>query len=128
MFVVRPQFFLAIIGLIKKMAKTRFEDRKEVILYQQQNVDITNFENAVRAVAQKINDDYDLAGKQYDKVEKMCNDMISKLQDLKETFRLGRKWIGAAQNQLPDLEIRKLTKNNPTMKAKFEALDGEVKK
>lgn len=128
MFVVRPQFFLAIIGLIKKMAKTRFEDRKEVILYQQQNVDITNFENAVRAVAQKINDDYDLAGKQYDKVEKMCNDMISKLQDLKEAFRLGRKWIGAAQNQLPDLEIRKLTKNNPTMKAKFEALDGEVKK
>lgn len=122
MFVVRPQFFLAIIGLLKKMAKSRFEDRKEVILYQQQNVDITNFEAAVRSVADKINADYDNAGKQYDKVEKMCDDMIKKLTDLKEAFRLGQKWIGAAQNQLPDLEIRKLTKNNPTMKAKFEEL------
>lgn len=127
MFVVRPQFFLAIIGLLKKMAKSRFEDRKEVILYQQQNVDITNFEAAVRAVADKINTDYDNAGKQYDKVEKMCDDMIKKLTDLKEAFRLGQKWIGAAQNQLPDLEIRKLTKNNPTMKAKFEELKEENK-
>ena len=123
MFVVRPQFFLTIIGLIKNMAKTRFEYKKQVIQYQRENIDITNFENAVRVVAQKINDDYDNAGKQYDKVEKMCDDMIKRLTELKETFRLGQKWIGAAQNQLPELEIRKLTKNNPTMKEKFEELN-----
>lgn len=122
MFVVRPQFFLTIIGLIKNMAKTRFEYKKQVIQYQRENVDITNFENAVRVVAQKISDDYENAGKQYDKVEKMCDDMIKKLTDLKEVFRLGKKWIGVAQNQLPELEIRKLTKNNPTMKEKFEAI------
>lgn len=123
MFVVRPQFFLTIIGLIKNMAKTRFEYKRQVIQYQRENIDITNFENAVRVVAQKIADDYENANKQYDKVEKMCDDMIKKLTDLKEAFRLGSKWIGAAQNQLPDLEIRKLTKNNPTMKEKFEELD-----
>ena len=122
MFVVRPQFFMAIIGLIKNMAKSRFEYKKQVIQYQRENADITNFENAVKLVAQKISDDYENASKQYDKVEKMCDDMIKKLSDLKEAFRLGKKWIGTAQNQLPELEIRKLTKNNPTMKEKFEEL------
>ena len=123
MFVVRPQFFLTIIGLIKNMAKTRFQYKQQVIAYQKENADITRFEEAVRAVADKINNDYDNASKQYEKVEKMCDDMIKKLQDFKETFRVGTKWIGAAKNQLPDLEIKKLTKNNPTMKQKFEELD-----
>ena len=122
MFVVRPQFFMAIIGLIKNMAKSRFEYKRQVIQYQKENADITNFENAVKLVAQKISDDYENASKQYDKVEKMCDDMIKKRSDLKEAFRLGKKWIGTAQNQLPELEIRKLTKNNPTMKEKFEEL------
>ena len=123
LFVVRPQFFLTIIGLIKNMAKTRFAYKQQVIQYQKENIDVTNFENAVRMVAQKISDDYELAGKQYDSVAKMCDDMIKKLTDLKEVFRLGKKWIGTAQNQLPELEIRKLTKNNPTMKEKFDALE-----
>lgn len=123
MFVVRPQFFLTIIGLIKNMAKTRFEYKKQVIQYQRENIDITNFENAVRMVAKKISEDYENANKQYDKVEKMIDDMIKKLEDFKEVFRLGKKWIGVAQKRLPELEIRKLTKNNPTMQEKFSALE-----
>lgn len=122
MFVVRPQNFLSIIGLIRSMALNNLAYKQRVIAYQKENADITHFEDAVRAVAEKINADYDNAAKQYDKVEKMCDDMIKKLQDLKETFRLGQKWLGTAQNQLPNLEIRKLTHNNPTMKAKFDAL------
>lgn len=122
MFIVRPQFFLTIIGLISNMAKSRYEYKEQVIQYERENVDITNFEKAVRIVAQKISDDYENAGKQYDKVEKMCDDMIKRLTDLKEVFRLGKKWIGTAQNQLPELEIRKLTKNNPTMKERFDSL------
>ena len=122
MFVIRPQHFLGIIGLIRNLALNNVKYKQALTAYQQENADITNFEAAVAAVAKKINDDYDNAGKQYDKVEKMCDDMIKKLQDLKETFRLGQKWLGAAQNQLPNLEIRKLTNNNPTMKAKFDDL------
>ena len=122
MFVVRPQFFLTIIGLIKNMAKSRFEYKMQVIQYQRENVDVTNFEKTVRAVAQKISDDYANAESHYNEVEKMCDDMIKKLTDLKDAFRLGKKWIGAAQNQLPELEVRKLVKNNPTMAAKFEEL------
>ena len=122
MFVVRPQNFLSIIGLIRSMALNNLAYKQQVIAYQKENADITHFEDAVRAVAEKINTDYDNAAKQYDKVEKMCDDMIKKLQDLKETIRLGQKWLGTAQNQLPNLEIRKLTHNNQTMKAKFDAL------
>ena len=127
MFVVRPQNFLSIIGLIRNMALNNLAYKQQVIAYQRENVDITTFEDAVRAVADKINVDYDNAAKQYDKVEKMCDDMIKKLQDLKETFRLSQKWLGAAQNQLPNLEIRKLTHNNPTMKVKFESLEKNKK-
>ena len=122
MFVIRPQHFLGIIGLIRNLALNNVQYARALQAYKNENADISKFEEAVAAVAKKINDDYDNAGKQYDKVEKMCDDMIKKLQDLKETFRLGQKWLGAAQNQLPNLEIRKLTHDNPTMKAKFDEL------
>ena len=125
MYVVRPQNFLSIIGLLKNMAINNLKYKQQIVAYQKENIDITRFEDAVRAVADKINTDYDNAGKQYDKVEKMCDDMIKKLQDLKETFRLGQSWLGKAQNQLPNLEIRKLTHNNPTMKERFEAIDNK---
>ena len=119
MYVVRPQCFIPIITLLRNAALNSMQYQKQLVEYRNQNVDVTNFENAVNLVAEKINTDYENASKQYDKVEKMCDDMIKKLQDLKEAYRLGKKWIGSAQNQLPDLDIRKLTKNNPTMKEKF---------
>ena len=123
MYVIRPQHFVAIIGLLRSMAKESLKYKRSVVQYQQENIDVTNFENNVKAVMAKISDDYEKANSHYNEVEKMCDDMIIKLKNLKEAFRLGRKWIGAAQNQLPDLEIRKLTKNNQTMKEKFEALE-----
>lgn len=120
MFVVRPQFFLTIIGLIKNMAKTRFEYKQQVIQYQRENIDVTNFENQIKSIAQKINDDYEYASKQYEQVDKICDNIIKQVNDFREAFRLGQSWIGKAQNQLPNLEVRKLTKNNPTMKEAFE--------
>ena len=122
-YVVRPQFFLAIIGLIRNMAKSTYAYKKQVVEYQRENYDISLFEEAVKQVADKVSTDYDNAEKQYDKVEKMCDDMIKKLQELKETYRLGQSWLGKAKNQLPNLDIRKLTHNNPTMREKFEQLD-----
>ena len=128
MYVVRPQNFLAIIGLIRNMALKNMSYKKQIVMYEKENIDVINFEKAVQAVAKKISDDYENASNLYDKVEKMCDDMIKKLQDFKEVFRLGKKWIGVAQNQLPDLEVRKLTKNNPTMQAKFDEAHKDDKK
>ena len=126
MFVVRPQFFLTIIGLIKNMAKTRFKYKQQVIQYQRENVDITNFESAVKAVADKINNDYEKAGAIYSEVDKMCDDIVSKVEKFRKEFKTATGWIEKAKNQLPNLEVRKLTRGNPTMKEKFDSLkEGE---
>ena len=123
MFVVRPQFFLTIIGLIRNMAIEAHKYKKELVSYKQENIDITNFENAVNEITQKIADDYEKASKYYENVDKICDDIIKKVNDFREAFRMGQKWIGAAQNQLPNLEVRKLTKKNPTMAARFAELN-----
>jgi len=122
MFVVRPQFFLAIIGLIRNMAMRTYEYKKQVAVYQNEHMDITNFENAVKMISDKIASDYKYAGDIYDNVEKMCDDIIKKVSDFKEKFRVAQKHIGTAQNRLDDLSVRKLTKNNPTMAEKFDEL------
>ena len=123
MFVVRPQNFLAIIGLLRSMALNNLAYKQQVIAYQRENVDITNFEAAVRAVAEKINNDYEKAGAIYSEVDKMCDDIVTKVEKFRKEFKAAAGWIEKAKNQLPNLEVRKLTKGNPTMKEKFEELE-----
>lgn len=123
MFVVRPQNFLAIIGLIRSMALNSLEYKKQVIAYQKENVDITNFEAAVKAIADKINNDYEKADAIYSEVDKMCDDIVKKVENFRKEFKVATGWIEKAKNQLPNLELRKLTKNNETMKEKFDELN-----
>lgn len=125
MFVIRPQFFLAIIGLIRNLALKSYEYKRQVVQYQRENIDVTNFEKAVQAVATKISDDYASAAAHYENAEKFIDDIIGKLNKLKEEYRLVAKKIGTAQNRLPELEVRKLVKDNPTMKEKFGALENK---
>lgn len=122
MFVVRPQHFLSIIGLIRTLSTNNLKYRKQVEVYQNQNLDISNFEEAVRAIGQKINADYTKANAIYNDVDKMCDDIIKKVEAFRKEFKVAAGHIGAAVNQLPNLEVRKLTKKNPTMKAKFDEL------
>lgn len=123
MFVVRPQFFLTIIGLIRNMALNSFAYKKQVVTYQRENLDITNFENAVRGVVDKINSDYEKADAIYSEVDKMCDDIVSKVEKFRKEFKTATNWIEKAKNQLPNLEVRKLTRGNVTMKEKFAELD-----
>lgn len=125
MFVVRPQNFLAIIGLLRSMALNNLAYKQQVIAYQRENVDITNFEAAVKAVAEKINNDYEKAGAIYSEVDKMCDDIVTKVEKFRKEFKTAAGWIEKAKNQLPNLEVRKLTKGNPTMKEKFEKLENK---
>ena len=122
MFVVRPQFFLPIIGLIRNMAKNSFEYRKQVTIYQQENIDITNFENAVKETISKISSDYAKAEAIYSNVDKLCDDIVDKVNKFRKEFKSASNWIEKAQKQLPNLEIRKLTRNNKTMQEKFDSL------
>lgn len=123
MFVVRPQFFLTIIGLIRNMALNAYAYKKQVISYQRENLDITNFESAVNAIAEKINNDYEKAGAIYSEVDKMCDDIVKKVEAFRKEFKTATGWIEKAKNQLPNLEVRKLTRGNQTMKEKFAELD-----
>lgn len=122
MFVIRPQFFLTIIGLIRNLASNSYDYKKQVIEYQKQNADITGFESAVREIANKINNDYEHASAIYNDVDKMCDDIINKVNTFRNNFRVAAGWVEKAKNQLPNLEVRKLTKNNPTMRQKFDEL------
>ena len=123
MFVVRPQFFLTIIGLIRNMANNSFEYKKQVITYQRENIDITNFERDVQMVVDKITTDYDRANAIYGEVDKMCDDIIKKVETFRKEFKTATGWIEKAKNQLPNLEVRKLVRGNQTMKEKFEELE-----
>ena len=125
MFVIRPQFFLTIIGLIRTMAKNTFAYKKQVVEYQRENLDITNFEAAVRSIAEKINNDYEKAGAIYSEVDKMCDDIVKKVEDFRKNFKTAAGWIEKARNQLPNLEVRKLTRGNLTMKEKFAELEAK---
>ncbi len=128
MFVVRPQFFLTIIGLIRNMALNTYAYKKQVITYQRENLDITNFEAAVRAVADKINTDYDKAAAIYSEVDNMCDGIVTKVEKFRSEFKKATGWIEKAKNQLPNLEVRKLTRGNATMKEKFAELDQKENK
>jgi len=128
MFVVRPQHFLTIISLIRNMANKTYEYKKQVIAYQNEHLDITNFEEQVKSVAGRIANDYKFAEEKYNQVDEMCDNMIKKINSFRESFRLAYKHISSAQNKLEDLSIRKLTKNNPTMKSKFDEIANKEKK
>lgn len=128
MFVVRPQFFLPIISLIRNMALNTYAYKKQVITYQRENLDITNFESAVRAIADKINNDYEKASAIYSEVDDMCDGIIKKVEAFRKEFKTATGWIEKAKNQLPNLEVRKLTRGNATMKEKFEELDNKEDK
>ena len=123
MFVIRPQFFLTIIGLIRNMAKNSFDYKKQVIEYQKENLDITNFEQTVKLITEKISNDYEKAGAIYSEVDKMCDDIVKKVETFRKEFKTATGWIEKAKNQLPNLEVRKLTRGNQTMKEKFAELE-----
>ncbi|WP_027334864.1 DUF2130 domain-containing protein [Mycoplasmopsis felifaucium] len=122
MFVIRPQFFLAIIGLIRTMANNTYEYKKQAIKYREENLDISNFETAVQEVVSKISNDYEKANSIYNEVDDMCDDIIKKVEKFRSEFKTAAKWISRAKNQLPNLEVKKLTRGNKTMKEKFEEL------
>ena len=127
MYVVRPQFFLTIISLIRTMAKNSFAYKKQVVEYQRENIDVTNFENAVKSIADKINNDYDKASAIYSNVDGMCDDIIKRVEKFRDEFKKATGWVEKAKNQIPNLEVRKLTRGNQTMKEKFEALEAKDK-
>ena len=120
MYVIRPQFFVPFINLLVQASKKSLEYKKQLILAQSKEVDVTNFEAKMEDFKNKFGRHYELASKKFEDAVKQIDDTIAKLRKIKENRLGSENNLRLAQQDTQDLTIRKLTYKNPTMKAKFD--------
>ena len=120
MYVIRPQFFIPLITLLVQTSKKSLEYKRQLILAQSKEVDVTNFENKLLDFKTKFGRHYELASKKFDDAIKQIDDTIAKLLKVKESLLGSENNLRLANQDTEDLTIRKLTYKNPTMKAKFD--------
>lgn len=123
MYVVRPQFFLAIISLLRAGALNALEYRREMTLMQQQNIDITHFEEDLETFKEGFFRNFKQASDRYDDAIAGIDKTIKLLEKIRDNLTKSEKHLVAANNKLDDLTVKKLTRNNPTMRDKFEELE-----
>lgn len=119
MYVIRPQFFVPFINLLVQASKKSLEYKKQLILAQNKEVDVTNFENKIEDFKNKFGRHYELASKKFGDAIKDIDATIAKLQKVREELVGSENNLRLANQDTEDLTIRKLTYKNPTMKAKF---------
>lgn len=122
MYVIRPQFFIPIITLLRNAAQKSLDTKRELALAREQNVDITNFEEKIDRFRKGFARNYELAGKKYRTAIEEIDKAIERLQKTKDALLSSGEYLRLANSRTEDLTIRKLTRNNPTMKARFEEL------
>lgn len=130
MYVIRPQFFIPIITLLRNAARNSLKYRKELAVVQNQNIDITNFEEKLNGFKEKFDRDCRLADKNFEDAINDIDKTIKNLEKIKKELQLTVSHLKLADNKLQDITIKKLVRGNPTMAAKFaelktEAPDGE---
>ncbi len=122
MYVVRPQFFIPIITLLRNAAMNSLKYKKELALVKSQNVDITNFEEKINVFKEGFAKNYELASRQFKTAIDEIDKTITHLQKTKDALLSSVNNLRLANNKAEDLTIKKLTYGNPTMKAKFDEL------
>lgn len=126
MFVVRPQFFIPIITLLRNAAMSSLKYKAELALVKNQSIDITNFENSINEFKVGFAKNYDLASRQFNTAINEIDKTIDHLQKTKEALLSSVNNLRLANNKSDDLTIKKLTKGNPTMTAKFDGLSNKL--
>jgi hypothetical protein len=125
MYVVRPQFFIPIITLLRNASMKTLQYKAELALVKAQNIDITTFEEDLEAFKTTFGKNYDLASRRFQTAIDEIDKSIDHLQKTKEALLGADRNLRLANDKAQEVTIKKLTKNNPTMKAKFEGLGGE---
>jgi len=125
MFVVRPQFFLPIIGLLRNAAYDALKYKAELEIIKGQSVDVTNFENQLNDFRDAFGRNYRLASERFKAAIDGIDKSIDQLLKTKENLIRSEDNLRLANNKAEDLSVKKLTRNNPTMKAKFEDVIGD---
>ena len=119
MFVIRPQFFMPLISLLSQASRKTIEYRKALALAQRQTVDVTNFENQLDDFKTRFMYNYRLASDRFKKAIDEIDKTIVHLQKIKDALLSSENNLRLANNKVEELTIKKLTRNNPTMKEKF---------
>lgn len=122
MYVVRPQFFIPIITILRNAALNSLEYRNELAIIKAQNIDVSNFEAEMNDFKEKFSRNFRLASEKFHKAIDEIDKTIEHLQKTKEALLSSENNLRLANNKAEDLSIKRLTKNNPTMEAKFAEL------
>lgn len=123
MYVVRPQCFIPIITLLRNAALNAVEYKKQLIIAQEQNLDISNFENNINEFKEKFGRNYRIASDKFQTAIEEIDKTITHLQKTKEALLSSENNLRLANDKAQELSIKKLTKNNPTMAQKFEEIN-----
>lgn len=122
MYVIRPQFFLQIISLLRNAATNALTYKRELELTRQQNIDVTDFEEKLETFKNGFARNYDLAHRQFNTAIDEIDKSIIHLQKIKDNLLKSDNNLRLANDKAQDVTIKKLTRGNTTMKAKFEAI------
>ena len=122
MYVVRPQFFIQLIGLLRNAALNSLKYKQELALVREQNIDITHFEDDLETFKNAFAKNYNSASKNFQKAIDEIDKAIKRMEAVKTALTTSENQLRLANNKLDDVSVKKLTRKNPTMKAKFEAL------
>ena len=122
MYVIRPQFFIQLIGLLRNAALNSLQYKQELALIREQNIDITHFEEDLEVFKNAFAKNYNSASTNFKKAIDEIDKAIKRMEEVKRFLTTSENQLRLANNKLDDVSVKKLTRNNPTMKAKFEEL------
>ena len=122
MYVIRPQFFIPIITLLRNASLNSMKYKAELALVKSQNIDITNFEEKMNTFKEGFARNYELASRKFNEAIVGIDKTIKELEKTKAALMSSESNLRLANNKADDLTIKKLTQGNPTMKAKFDEL------
>ena len=119
MFVIRPQFFLTIIGLLRNACYSSRDSKKELMRVKNQDLDVTLFEEELNSFKTKFAYNYGQASKRFSEAIDEIDKAMDHLQKIKDALQASDRQLRLANDKADDLTVKKLCKNNPTMKEKF---------
>ncbi|HEU4966756.1 MAG TPA: DUF2130 domain-containing protein [Candidatus Saccharimonadales bacterium] len=125
MYVIRPQFFIPIITLLRNAALNSLKYKSELALVKAQNIDITNFEDNINAFKEGFARNYELASRKFKTAIDEIDKTIDHLQKTKDALLSSENNLRLANNKAEDLSVKHLTRGNPTMAAKFAELSDD---
>ncbi len=119
MYVIRPQFFVPLITVLRNAALKSLKEKRELALIRSQNVDITNFEESLNDFKEGFSRNFDIASRKFQDAIGEIDKTIDHLNKIKEALLSSGNQLRLANNKAEDLTVKRLTRGNPTMAAKF---------